>query len=124
MVLKNTFKYRAKDLSGRWVYGYVVYDSTFNAYVLVDEDGLIKVIELCTLSVCTDFKDKEGVYMYENDRVRFIFDGEIKESYITFDKWGGFRVSFESYDETYNFRLNEIMALDRCFEVIGNKFDN
>ena len=118
----SRLKYRGM-LSGEWVYGYYVYDSHLDVHLINNGRGGIFEVDKDTVTVSFGIKDCEGVPIYEGDILEFIFDGSYKESIVSFSKYRGFTVTFDSFGSTYTFNLYEIFESDRKIKVVGNKYN-
>lgn len=115
------FKAKRTD-NGEWVVGSYVY--TFapdkkchvvgvmtENYWIVEENGNMVLVDKDTICQCTGLKDKNGKMIWENDILKYEWDGEERIDVI----------KYEAPIFTYSKSMRWSLYKD---EVIGNIFDN
>lgn len=134
---KIIFRAKAKNnTTGKWIYGYVIWDFTDKEYKIVDtgiNNGFtaIESIDNATLSEHIGAVDKHGFEIYEGDILR----DDMEELLIV--KWVPERLSYRLFgrrehnkEDIYsgNFKfgnaIDSWLYPDNCIEIVGNIYDN
>ena len=114
-------KFRGKTYQGKWIYGYCykvksIFDSNiFNWFIRNDYEKDEMIIPE-TLSQYTGLKDKNGVEIYEGDRVKAKFYGKEVNGEIGFSD-GCFLLWNSCISDNQLFIFTDI-------EVIGNIYED
>ena len=119
-------KFRGKSLkTGKWLYGDLIQNKTFNKYAIVPQDNdwhdyPLFEVDIKTVGQFTGLKDKNGKDIYEGDKVRDKY-GFVKEVryYLPFGGFAAFSIAHNPERELH-------VQLDQQrhqFEVIGNIYE-
>lgn len=127
--MKDRYLFRAKRIdNGEWVEGYIFDDGFENGRIFVGrlvieeyhgtacDEWDITGTDFCeidpsTICQCTGLKDKNGKMIWENDILKYQWDGEERIYVIKYQP------PIFTYSDSFRWSLDED-------EVIGNIFDN
>lgn len=113
--MKMEIKFRGKHLN-KWIYGYLLKNIDDNKYYIsVSLDQFYQVKEE-TIGQYTGLKDKNGVEVYEGDKVKAKFYGKEVAGEIGFNS-GCFLLWNSCVSDNQLFIFTDI-------EVIGNVYEN
>ncbi len=113
--MKREIKFRGKHLN-KWIYGYLLKNIDDNKYYIsVSLDQFYQVKEE-TIGQYTGLKDKNGVEVYEGDKVKAKFYGKEVAGEIGFNS-GCFLLWNSCVSDNQLFIFTDI-------EVIGNVYEN
>lgn len=113
--MKREIKFRGKHLN-KWIYGYLLKNIDDNKYYIsVSLDQFYQVKEE-TIGQYTGLKDKNGVEVYEGDKVKAKFYGKEVVGEIGFNS-GCFLLWNSCVSDNQLFIFTDI-------EVIGNVYEN
>lgn len=120
--MKDRYLFKAKRLdNGEWVQGALIYDDRDGLYRIITEISYSTGICLTTdnaprvnsstICQCTGLKDKNGKLIWENDIMKYQWDGKT-------------RIDVVKYEPPMFSYKNVIIWCLYQDEVIGNIFDN
>lgn len=112
--MKREIKFRGKHLN-KWIYGYLLKNIDNKYYISVSLDQFYQVKEE-TIGQYTGLKDKNGVEVYEGDKVKAKFYGKEVAGEIGFNS-GCFLLWNSCVSDNQLFIFTDI-------EVIGNVYEN
>lgn len=103
------FKAKVKEEPSDWVEGYL--SKCEREFIISDDDGVGVFIVPETICQYTGLTDKNGNKIWENDIMKYEWDGKMRIEVIKY------QAPIFTYDKSFRWSLHED-------EVIGNKFDN
>lgn len=119
-------KFRALDLKGNWVYGFLIdisaindKQSGFRIYERLSNGGIYHFVKLETIGQSTGLKDKNGKEIFEGDIFKVVF-ADILYQVIFDDNHAIF--GFKSFDKKRS--KVRIFGSTCNIEVIGNIYEN
>lgn len=109
-------KARAKRIdTHQWIYGYVIIRLDNTALIYVPESENTYIVDKSTIGLCSNRKDKNGVYVFDGDLLEVSSDSE-NPSLVTSDSNIAFCVTAKDNSTIPLEKLDE-------FTVVGNKYD-
>lgn len=116
--MEDRYLFKAKRLdNGEWVQGNILLDieknkssETYRIYP-VDHVDICRIVDETTICQCTGLKDKNGKLIWENDIMKYQWDGKTRIDVVKYD------APMFSYKNAVRWSLYQD-------EVIGNIFDN
>lgn len=116
--MKDRYLFKAKRIdNGEWVQGNILLDieknkpsETYRIYP-VDHVDICRIVDETTICQCTGLKDKNGKLIWENDIMKYQWDGKTRIDVVEYD------APMFSYKNVIRWSLYQD-------EVIGNIFDN
>lgn len=109
-------KARAKRIdTQQWVYGYAIIRLDNTALIYVPESENTYIVDKSTIGLCSNRKDKNGVYVFDGDLVDVYSDG--KSHGLVISDNIAFGVTAKD---------NSTIPIEKLsdFSVVGNKYDN
>ena len=121
--MNREIKFRGKTYNGKWIYGYCykvksLFDQQFNWFIRNDYQTDNMIIPE-TLGQYTGIKDKNGVEIYEGDKVMFDYEWT-KPDEIGVITWNKDTASFQIKGHIPS---SSMKHLDRM-KIIGNIYEN
>lgn len=113
--MKREIKFRGKHLN-KWIYGYLLKNIDDNKYYISVSLGQFYQVKEETIGQYTGLKDKNGVEVYEGDKVKAKFYGKEVAGEIGFNS-GCFLLWNSCVSDNQLFIFTDI-------EVIGNVYEN
>lgn len=109
--------FKAKRLdNGEWVQGYLIYSFTGVPIIVTEYDHILMLVtryevDLKTICQCTGLKDKNGNLIWENDIMKYQWNGKIRIDVVKY------KPPMFSYENVIRWSLYQD-------EAVGNIFDN
>lgn len=121
--MDDRYLFKAKRIdNGKWIEGSYVYTFTPDKecpvvgihkenHWIVEKNGNIVIVDPSTICQCTGLKDKNGKLIWENDIMKYQWDGKTRIDVVKYEP------PMFSYKNVIRWSLYQD-------EVIGNIFDN
>lgn len=112
--MEDRYLVKAKRIdNGEWVQGYLygIWEKRYVLWGMTNDIPDMIEVDTSTISQCTGLKDKNGKLIWENDIMKYQWNGETRVDVVKYD------APMFSYKNVIRWSLYQD-------EVIGNIFDN